>query len=74
MTLAQAILKATAGAEILREKATVPFTPSAERALLIEQAAAIGILADIARQHLMPAPAADIAEALASATLGRRTS
>lgn len=55
-TLAQAILKATAGAEILREKATVPFTPSAERALLVEQAAAIGILADIARQHLTSNP------------------
>ena len=55
MTLAHAIAKAQSGAESLRQKATVPFTPSAERALLVEQSAAIMHLTAVieaARDHL----------------------
>jgi hypothetical protein len=64
MTLVHAIAKALAGAEILRQKATVPYTPNAEVALLIEQCKAIEHVCAVARQHLQPEPAGRIAEAM----------
>jgi hypothetical protein len=64
LTLAHAIAKALSGAEVLRQKATVPFTPNAEVALLIEQAKAIEHICAVARQHLKPAPSSDIAAAI----------
>jgi hypothetical protein len=54
MTLAHAINKALAGAEVLRRKAAVRFAPHAEVALLIEQCKAIEHVCAVARQHLKP--------------------
>jgi hypothetical protein len=64
MTLAQAIAKAQAGAEVLRQKATVPFTPNAETALLIEQCKSIEHVCAVARQHLAPESVEHIAQAM----------
>ena len=64
MTLARAIVKALSGAEILRQKATVPFMPTAEAALLIEQSKAIEHVCSVASQHLQPESAGRIAEAM----------
>ena len=64
MTLDHAIAKALSGAAVLQQKATVPFTPSAEVALLIEQSKAIAHVCSVASQHLQPESAGRIAEAM----------
>ena len=64
MTLAHMIANAPGGAERLRQLASVPFTPHAERVALIEQAASFEGLAKFAATHLKPAPSNDIARAI----------
>jgi hypothetical protein len=64
MTLAHMIANAPGGAERLRQLASVPFTPHAERVALIEQAASFEGLAKFAAGYLKPAPSEDIARAM----------
>ena len=64
MTLAHMIANAPGGAERLRQLASVPFTPHAERVALIEQAASFEGLAKFAAGYLKPAPSEDIARAI----------
>ena len=64
MTIAHMIANAPGGAERLRQLASVPFTPHAERVALIEQAASFEGLAKFAAGYLKPAPSEDIARAI----------
>jgi hypothetical protein len=68
MTLAHAINKALAGAEVLRQKSTSAIG-NAEVALLIEQCTAIEHVCEVARKHLKPAPPSEIAEAILDSAL-----
>jgi hypothetical protein len=63
MTLAHAVAKAPAIARDLRREAT-KYTRRRNMALLLEQARAVEIMADVCRLHLAPATASDIAEAM----------
>ena len=71
MTLAHMLANAPGGAERLRQLASVPFTPHAERVALIEQAASFEGLAKFAAGYLKPAPSEDIARAILSEMVPR---